>query len=154
MRIVLFLRFFLRIVFVSFILIPTMKTKGQQKQRTVPSGREKKRIVATLTSTDLTPGATVDLRTGAIEGLAPGAVSRVEHFANPPVHLLLEEAEGEPTRVELPKYMEVIEVLREKKGFSFREIAEWLAKRGVDADHNAVYRLYTKKVVGEDPEGN
>ncbi|MFM7101934.1 MAG: hypothetical protein ACKO3N_12270, partial [Verrucomicrobiota bacterium] len=32
------------------------------------------------------------------------------------------------------------------KGFSYREIAAWLAGRGVAADHNAVYR-----VIGGEP---
>ena len=38
-------------------------------------------------------------------------------------------------------YCPVIATLR-GKGFSYREIAEWLSERGVDVDHNAVYRVY------------
>jgi hypothetical protein len=34
-----------------------------------------------------------------------------------------------------------IQTLREK-GFSYREIADWVSQRGVDVDHNAVYRVY------------
>jgi transposase-like protein len=36
-------------------------------------------------------------------------------------------------------------MLREK-GFSYREIAEWLSDRGVEVDHNAVYRVYTNSL--------
>ena len=42
-------------------------------------------------------------------------------------------------------YIEAIEILRNEKRFTFREIAQWLTKRfGIEADHNAVYRAYTK----------
>lgn len=136
-RIEISLRFLLRFVFVSFILLPMVKIKPQQKRPAASGGREKK-IVGTLTRTTRS---------------AAGEVTEVEQYVNPPVDFLLLDAEKEPTRVALPSYIQVIEVLREKKGFSFREIAEWLSKRGVEADHNSVYRLYTKKVVG-DPEEN
>ena len=33
--------------------------------------------------------------------------------------------------------------MKDKKNFTFREIAEWLTKRGIHCDHNAVYRQYT-----------
>ena len=62
----------------------------------------------------------------------------------PPPHYLLERARGETNRKLLQDYLEVIQTLRDEKGFSFREIAEWLSKNGVDADYNAVYRAYTK----------
>ena len=61
---------------------------------------------------------------------------------------LLREAEQEPNYQELDEYSDTIETLREK-GFSYREIAEWLKKRGVDIDHNAVYRIYTKFMTKE-----
>jgi hypothetical protein len=68
----------------------------------------------------------------------------VTHLEFPPPHFLLEQAEKEPNRKLLEDYRETINLLRNDKGFSFREIAEWLAQNGVDADYNAVYRVYTK----------
>src|ERR1700704_3175709 len=62
----------------------------------------------------------------------------------PPEHLLM-EAEDEPNYRDLSHYASVIRTLRDK-GFSYRDIAEWLSKRGVDVDHNAVYRVYTNSV--------
>lgn len=56
---------------------------------------------------------------------------------------MLDEAEGEPNRRDLADYRAVIIRLR-SKGFNFREIAEWLLERDVYADHNAVYRVYSK----------
>ena len=42
-------------------------------------------------------------------------------------------------------YIEAIRVLKDDKDFSYREIAAWLKdKFGIEADHNAVYRAYTK----------
>jgi transposase-like protein len=58
--------------------------------------------------------------------------------------MLLEMAEREPDRRPLVEYSDVICVLRDEKKFTFREIAEWLRERGVEADHNAVYRAYTR----------
>lgn len=66
----------------------------------------------------------------------------------PPPDALLELARGEPNRKLLLDYREVIHTLRNEKGFSFREIAEWLTENGVPCEHNAVYRAYTK---GMDP---
>lgn len=56
---------------------------------------------------------------------------------------LLDEAEQEPDHIDLAEYWRVIAKLREK-GLTFREVADWLSQRGVDADHNAVYRVYSK----------
>jgi hypothetical protein len=61
----------------------------------------------------------------------------------PPPEALLREAEQEPNYRALDEYSDTIETLREK-GFSYREISEWFKERGVDIDHNAVYRIYTK----------
>ena len=58
--------------------------------------------------------------------------------------MLLERAEQESTRRALAEYSEVIRTLRDEKNFTFREIAEWLKDYNVEADHNAVYREYTK----------
>ena len=54
------------------------------------------------------------------------------------------EAEKEPRRRGLEDYAEAIRVLKEVKGFSFREIAAWLHERGLTTDHNAVWRAYSK----------
>ena len=54
------------------------------------------------------------------------------------------EAEKEPRRRGLEDYAEAIRVLKEVKGFSFREIAAWLQERGLNTDHNAVWRAYSK----------
>ena len=61
----------------------------------------------------------------------------------PPPEFLFREAEQEPDLETLSAYVDSIEVLR-NKGFSYREIAHWLSERGVEVDHNAVYRVYTK----------
>jgi hypothetical protein len=66
----------------------------------------------------------------------------------PPFQFLLEQAMGETNRKVLQDYGEVIRVLRDEKGFSFREIGEWLTANGVEADYNDVYRVYTK-MMGE-----
>ena len=63
----------------------------------------------------------------------------------PPPEELLREAEEEPNYRDLSHYTSVIGTLR-KKGFSYRDIAEWFSERGVDVDHNAVYRVYTNSL--------
>jgi hypothetical protein len=57
---------------------------------------------------------------------------------------LLSLAVQEPPRRELAEFSEVIRVLRDDKGFTFREIAAWLSHYAFETDHNAVYREYTK----------
>ena len=59
--------------------------------------------------------------------------------------LLLQEARQEANLDVLGTYVEVIDTLR-NKGFSYRDISAWLAKRGVEADHNAIYRAYLKNL--------
>jgi hypothetical protein len=63
---------------------------------------------------------------------------------------LLHEAEQETNYFNLVDYRPVIVTLRQK-GFSFREISEWLSGRGIEVDHNAVYRIY-EKYMSEDEE--
>ena len=70
---------------------------------------------------------------------------RVVQVEMPPPDALLREAEEEPNYRDLSEYCPVIATLR-GKGFSYREIAEWLSERGVELDHNAVYRLYTRNM--------
>jgi transposase-like protein len=67
----------------------------------------------------------------------------------PPPDWLFQQAEQEPDVRTLSAYVDSIHMLREK-GFSYREIADWLSERGVDADHNAVYRVYTNSLSGYD----
>jgi len=79
--------------------------------------------------------------------VAPGLNSSSDprpEFPPPSPDELLQLAVQEVDRDLLSDYAPVIGTLREDKGFSFREIAEWLNDHGVPADYNAVYRLYTK----------
>jgi len=63
------------------------------------------------------------------------------------------EAEKEPRRRGLEDYAETIQLLKEEKGFSFREIAAWFQQRGVNIDHNAAWRAYSK-TTPSDPAGS
>jgi len=86
----------------------------------------------------------------AVTPSAPSAASavtetRVVQLEMPAPDALLREAEEEPNYRDLSEYCPVIATLR-GKGFSYREIAEWLSERGVELDHNAVYRLYTRNM--------
>jgi hypothetical protein len=54
----------------------------------------------------------------------------------------LEEAKNEPKRKLISDHIETINTLREEKRFTFRAIAEWLTKRGIETDHSSVYRAY------------
>jgi hypothetical protein len=65
--------------------------------------------------------------------------------APPPPEMLLEIAQREPDYRTLSAYADSIGVLRDK-GFSYRQIADWFSEHGVDADHNAVYRVYTNSL--------
>jgi len=56
---------------------------------------------------------------------------------------LLLQAQAEPARVKADACSAVIVELRHK-GFSFREITTWLRARGVQTNHNAVYRLFQR----------
>jgi hypothetical protein len=58
---------------------------------------------------------------------------------------LFREAEQEPDFRALSAYVDSIRMLRDK-GFSYREIADWLSERDLEVDHNAVYRAYTKNL--------
>jgi len=76
---------------------------------------------------------------------SPASSATVVQLEMPPPDALLREAEEEPNYRDLSEYCPVIATLR-GKGFSYREIAEWLSERGVELDHNAVYRLYTRNM--------
>ena len=79
------------------------------------------------------------------KGIAPRSITQPSgegHSIFPEPHELLQEAQKEIGHGDLKSYTTVIATLR-KKGFSFREIAEWLNARGVPTNHNAVYRIFT-----------
>jgi hypothetical protein len=57
---------------------------------------------------------------------------------------LRSEAEKEQPRRGLHDYADTIRLLKEEKGFSFREIAAWLQERSIKTDHNAVWRTYSR----------
>jgi hypothetical protein len=63
--------------------------------------------------------------------------------------ILLELAIREEDRRILDEYIQTIQVLRDDKRFTFREIAGWLNENGVETDHNAVYRAYMRHVPEE-----
>lgn len=62
----------------------------------------------------------------------------------PPPDVLLQMAEEEPLRFEMSDYIEAIRHLKDEKNFSFRQIADWMSRKGLKCDHNAIYREYTK----------
>jgi len=68
---------------------------------------------------------------------------KTEEYTADPLQLHA-EAQKEPSRRGLDDYVDTIRVLREEKGFSLREIAFWLQNRGVNVDHNSVWRTYSK----------
>ena len=47
-----------------------------------------------------------------------------------------------PNRKLLFAYTKAIRTMRDQKGMTFREIADWLCANGVGCNHNAVYRVY------------
>lgn len=69
----------------------------------------------------------------------------IEDHELPPPDYVAEMARGESSPRVLADYTEAINILKDEKRFTFREIADWLRERfGIEADHNAVYRAYTK----------
>jgi transposase-like protein len=68
-----------------------------------------------------------------------------DRIAMPPPEELFREAEEEPNYRDLSHYADTIRILRDK-GFSYRDIAEWMSERGVPVDHNAVYRVFTNSL--------
>ena len=61
-----------------------------------------------------------------------------------PAAILLEAEEATVSSRLLGPYRDAIDTLRDKKKYTFREIAEWLTERGIETDHNAVWREYTR----------
>ena len=108
---------------------PVMRKNTLKKSGTKPAERS---LPGTQTPSAPSPATTI-------------TEIRVAQLEMPPPDALLREAEEEPNYRDLSEYFPVIATLR-GKGFSYREIAEWLSERGVELDHNAVYRLYTRNV--------
>jgi len=54
---------------------------------------------------------------------------------------LLAAAKAAPAKVRLEEYREVVQELR-GKGFTWREVADFLTERGVPTDHSWVYRTF------------
>ena len=57
---------------------------------------------------------------------------------------ILEAAKAATSKVRLEEHREAVEVLREK-GFTWREIADFLNEQGVQTDHTRVYRMFGEK---------
>jgi hypothetical protein len=104
-----------------------MKKEPSKKRRKIPA---KKTLVKIVSEPANEPAAEV----------VPKTV-----LSMPPPEFLFREAEQEPDVRTLSEYLDSIQTLR-AKGFSYREIADWLSERGVEADHNAVYRVYTNSL--------
>ena len=76
--------------------------------------------------------------------VAPAADSEI-----PAPNAFLEEAKNEPKRKLIGDHIQTINVLRNEKRFTFRAIAEWLTKRGIETDHSSVYRAYLAAIPEE-----
>jgi len=107
-----------------------MKKKPSKKRSKIPTKKSLPKIASVPTSA--TPPEVISLRPRT-------AISM------PPPEFLFREAEQEPDFRTLSAYVDSIRTLRDK-GFSYREIAHWLSERGINADHNAVYRVYTNSL--------
>ena len=62
-------------------------------------------------------------------------------MANP--EKILAAAKAAPTKVNLEEYREAVQELR-GKGFTWREIADFLTEQGAQTDHTRVYRTFNK----------
>lgn len=127
-----------------------MKTKnndGRRKMQTGPVGTANEVKGETLRAgTQMNSGVQSVSTSTAPAGSEPRGF--ISHGPNGEICLmpdprdLLREAEQEPNYRDLAEYAAVIRTLREK-GLTYRDISSWLSERGVEADHNAVYRVYT-----------
>lgn len=97
-----------------------------------------------------TPNAGPETQATAVKAKAEPQHVSIERLDYPPPEYVAEMARGEPNVRLVEDYTEAIEILRDEKRLTFREIAVWLqTKFGIEADHNAVWRAYTKGL----PEG-
>ena len=53
---------------------------------------------------------------------------------------ILDDAMKQPKKDTLLEHKSAIEVLREK-GYTWREIAQFLTERGIETDHTKIYKL-------------
>ena len=65
---------------------------------------------------------------------------------------ILQDAQSAKPRESLELYKDAITVLREK-GYTWREVAEFLNERGVETDHTKVYRFMQRPEALEEPSG-
>jgi hypothetical protein len=100
--------------------------------------RKRSKILAKRTLKKIGPAPT-SAPSAQVVSLQPGSPIM------PDPERLFREAEGEPDLRTLSAYVDSIRILRDK-GFSYREIADWLSERGIEVDHNSVYRAYTKSL--------
>lgn len=59
---------------------------------------------------------------------------------------LAEAAKKEKRIIAARDYIQTINILRDQKSFSFREIAAWFNERGLPLDNNEIYRAYMATV--------
>ena len=97
---------------------------------------------AALPKPSATPEASQEPKREEPVATAVANVSSFSELEPPRPETLLDMAEAEADKTLLGDYIDTIRVLRQDKGFSYREIAEWLSENGVPTDHNAVYREY------------
>jgi hypothetical protein len=108
--------------------------KQKSKQRKLQKGQSELKASTQTVGPESQPVAAAE----------PGHVS-TERLDYPPPEYVAEMARGEPNVRLVEDYTEAIEILRDEKRLTFREIAEWLQQKfGIEADHNAVWRAYTK----------
>src|SRR6266480_3162001 len=106
-----------------------MKKKPSQKRSKIPAKKSLPKIAS----------ASANATSAAVISLPPRTP-----ISMPPPELLFREAEQEPDFRTLSAYVDSVRTLRDK-GFSYRDIADWLSERGVHADHNAVYRVRSEE---------
>lgn len=68
---------------------------------------------------------------------------RIVQYSRMDIYQIIKEAKEAKNKESLESYTEAISVLREK-GYSWRDISDFLADRGVKADHTKIYRFHTK----------
>ncbi len=64
---------------------------------------------------------------------------------------LLSSAEKMPEKVSLGRYWESVSTLREK-GYSWREVSEWLEKHGLKVHHSQLHRYAKRREAGLEDE--
>jgi hypothetical protein len=72
--------------------------------------------------------------------------SEVKNLSALALEAFLEDATKEEKRVLLMDHIKPITVLRDEKKFTFRSIAEWFCKKGIEVDPSAIYRAYLASI--------